>query len=191
MRTLCSFIVSTVDGFYAGPNDEFDRPNVGNEEFTKFSLDQLDNIDVILFGRRTYEMMAGFWPTPEAKEQDPETADRMNTASKIVFSNTLEKVGWNNTRLVKGDIAAEVRRLKQQPGKDLAIFGSQNLTANLMHMGLLDELRLMIHPVALGQGKSLFHTMDGRVKLKLLQTRTFSSGNVLLTYQPQTGDRAA
>jgi dihydrofolate reductase len=184
-RKLFSFMVVTLDGFSEGPNHEFDWPNV-DDEFNEFSLSQLNDIDILLFGRVTYQLMAGYWPTPEAQREDPATADRMNNAAKIVFSNTLTTAEWNNTRLVNDDAAHVVADLKQRPGKDMALFGSSTLTVSLLQQGLVDELRVMVNPILLGGGVSLFTGLKDRVPLRLLRTATFSSGNVLLTYQPAT-----
>jgi dihydrofolate reductase len=183
MRGIYAFIVVTLDGFYEGPNQEFDWPVV-DAEFNRFATAQLNDTDMLLFGRKTYELMAAYWPTPAARDDDPDVTERMNGMPKVVFSTTLETTGWNNTRLVGGDVAEEVARLKEQPGRDLAILGSPNLTASLVRMGLVDELRIMVNPVALGSGRSLFRSLDDQLHLRLLQTRTFSSGNVLLTYRP-------
>jgi dihydrofolate reductase len=126
--------------------------------------------------------MASFWPTPFAKENDPIVAEMMNTIPKIVFSKTLDKAEWQNTRLVKEHVAEEIAKLKQQPGKDLAIFGSSDLAVSFIQMGLLDELRIMVNPVVLGNGKPLFKGIHDKLNLKLLKTRAFRSGNVLLYY---------
>ena len=186
MRKIIAFLVATVDGYYEGPNQEFDWPVV-DDEFNEFGLQQLDEVDTLLFGRVTYEGMASYWPTPAAQDDDPKVASRMNSIAKIVVSRTLDKADWNNTRLVTDDVAGELTRLKQQPGKDIAIFGSSALTVSLLRLGLVDELRIMFHPVILGDGRSLFRTADERIGLKLLKTRIFDSGNVLLCYQPVTG----
>jgi dihydrofolate reductase len=183
MRKILSFMVATVDGYYEGPNQEFDWPVV-DEEFNEFGVQQLDEVDTLLFGRRTYELMAGYWPTPAAEEDDPRVRARMNSLAKIVVSRTLAEAGWANTRLVKDDVAAELTELKQEPGKDIAIFGSSELTVSLLELGLVDELRIMVHPVVLGDGRSLFRTAGERISLKLLKTRPFSSGSVMLYYQP-------
>jgi dihydrofolate reductase len=108
----------------------------------------------------------------------------MNSLSKIVVSRSLDKAEWANTRIVKGDVAEEINVLKRQPGKDIAILGSSSLTVSLLQLGLVDELRIMVMPVVLGDGRSLFGTSDKRISLKLLKTRDFSSGNILLTYHP-------
>jgi dihydrofolate reductase len=131
----------------------------------------------------TYEGMASFWPTQFALENDPIVANKMNAAAKLAFSTTLDKAEWNNTRLVKDHIAEEVSKLKQQPGKDIAIFGSSDLAVSLIHMGLIDEFRIMVNPVVLGSGKRLFQGLQDKLNLKLIKTRTFHSGNVLLYYQ--------
>lgn len=176
--------VITVDGYYEGPNQEFDWPNV-DDEFLDFSIEQLDEIGTLVFGRVTYEGMADYWPTPEAKRDIPEIAARMNCLDKLVVSRTLETANWENARLVQSNAAGELSSLKQQTGKDIAIFGSSNLTVNLLHAGLVDELRIMVNPVALGAGHSIFKTSDRRIPLTLLATRVFNPGNVLLSYQPE------
>jgi dihydrofolate reductase len=183
VRKILAFLVTTLDGYYEGPNQEFDWPVV-DDEFNDFAIQQLDDIDTLLFGRVTYQGMAGYWPTPAAQEDDPKVAERMNSISKIVVSRTLDTAEWANTRLIKDHVVEELTRLKQQPGKDIAIFGSSALTVSLLRAGLVDELRIMVNPVVLGDGKSLFRTADERISLQLLKTRPFKSGNVLLYYQP-------
>jgi dihydrofolate reductase len=183
MRKLFSFMVMTLDGYTEGPNQEFDWPNV-DDEFDRFSLSQLNDVDVLLFGKNTYVMMANYWPSPDARREDPATADAMNDAEKIVFSASLSEADWAKTRLVTTDATATVRELKEQPGNDLALFGSATLTVSLLEHGLVDELRVIVNPILLGDGVSLFSSLSGRVPLKLLRTTTFSSGNVLLSYQP-------
>lgn len=186
MRKLFAFLVATVDGYYEGPNQEFDWPNV-DDEFNRFSVEQLDEIDTLVFGRVTYEGMAAYWPTSTALRDDPQVATRMNEISKVVISRTLTKAGWANTRLVKDDVVGELTRLKEQPGLDIAIFGSSALTVDLVRHGLIDELRIMIHPVVLGAGRSLFKSADQRIQVRLVKTRVFNSGNVLLYYAPVRG----
>ena len=184
MRKLISFMVVTLDGYYEGPDGEFDWPNV-DDEFNEFAISQMNDIDTLLFGRSTYEGMASYWPTPAAIEGDPVVvADRMNTIPKIVFSSSLDRADWQNTRLVKDGVAETVAELKQQPGNNLALFGSPTLTASLIEQGLVDELRVMVHPILLGAGKSLFAALTRRVPVELLRTTVFHSGNVLLVYRP-------
>jgi dihydrofolate reductase len=183
MRKIFAFIMTTLDGYYEGPNHEFDFW-VLDEEFSEFSVEQLDEVDTLLFGRVTYEGMAAYWPTPAAEQDDPRVAARMNGLSKIVVSRTLDKAEWANTRLVKHDVSAQLTELKQQPGKDIAILGSSDLTVSLLRMGLVNELRIMVNPVVLGSGRSVFRTAGERVGLRLVKSRLFSSGNVCLYYQP-------
>jgi len=126
--------------------------------------------------------MASFWPTPSAIPNDPIVADKMNSLPKMVFSRTLKRVEWSNTRLVKDHIAAEISKLKQKPGNDLAIFDSSDLALSLLETNMIDEYRIIMNPVVLGSGKPLFKGIANKLHLKLLRTKTFRSGNVLLYY---------
>ncbi len=128
--------------------------------------------------------MASYWPTPAARQDDPIVAGKMNSLPKIIFSRTLDQVEWENSRLVGDNVAEAVSKLKQQPGQDMAIFGSSDLTVSLMRAGLVDEFRIMVNPVVLGKGKLLFQGFDEKLNLKLVNSRTFRSGNVLNIYQP-------
>jgi dihydrofolate reductase len=173
----------TLDGYYEGRDHDINWHNV-DAEFNDFAIAQLNEVDTLLFGRRTYEMMASYWPTPGAKQDDPIVAGKMNSLPKIVFSNTLSTVGWENTRLVKGSFAQEISALKAESGKDLIIFGSSDLAVTFLQQELLDECRIMVNPVILGAGKTLFEGIDEKLNLKLVNTKSFRSGNVLLYYQP-------
>jgi dihydrofolate reductase len=135
-----------------------------------------------MFGRETYELMAAYWPT--ATEDDPEVIEFMNSVQKVAVSTTLERADWNNTTLVSDNLAEYVKELKERPGKEIAMFGSVRLTASLLELGLVDELRVMVFPILLGKGASMFSTLNGRVPLELCRTTTFRSGNVLLVYRP-------
>jgi dihydrofolate reductase len=141
-------------------------------------------VGAILFGRVTYEGMASYWPTPAAQSNDPEVANLMNTLPKVVFSTPLQEAEWNNTRLIKDNVAEEILKMKQEPGNDLAVFGSANLLSSLLRMKLVDEHRVMVNPVLIGSGTPLFKNIAQKVNLKLVKTRAFKSGNVLLYYQP-------
>ena len=181
MRKIFAFLLTTLDGYYEGPNREFDFWNI-DEEFNDFSVEQLDEVDTLIFGRATYEGMASYWPTSAADEDDPRITERMNSRSKVVVSRSLDNAEWANTRRVKSP--EELAPLKQQPGKDIAIFGSSDLTVSLLQLELVDEVRIMVNPVILGAGKSIFRTASKPIGLKLLKTRPFRSGNVLLYYEP-------
>ena len=189
MRRVLFFVMVTIDGYYAGPNGEIDWHNT-DDEFNEFAIEQLDEVDTLLFGRVTYEMMAAYWPTPDAIRDDPAVAGRMNAIPKIVFSSTMGDPRWQSTRLVRDNLAHEVTLLKQKPGKDLIIFGSSDLAASFVDHDLLDEARIMINPVVLGGGKPVLGGVHDRLKFKLTRTRSFRSGNILLYYQPLRGSTA-
>lgn len=187
VRTLASFLMISLDGYHEGRNAwDLDWHNV-DEEFNDFAIAQLDASDCLIFGRATYQGMAQYWPTPAGIADDAEVASRMNETFKLVISATLNRPDpeWSNTRLIRGDPREELMRLKKQPGKDLLVLGSSKLTASLAEMGLLDELRIIVAPIILGAGHSLLAGIDRRTGLELLRTRTFRSGNVLLTYHPR------
>jgi dihydrofolate reductase len=183
MRKLIFFMLTSLDGYYEGPGHAIDWHNL-DAELHEFTIAQLDSVDTLLFGRVTYEVMAAYWPTAMALKNDPVTAAAMNSKAKLVFSRTLSNVTWQNTRLVKDNIVEEVTKLKAQPGRDLIIGGS-DLSVSLIAHGLIDEFRIMLNPVALGEGKSLFKGLPGRLIMELIKTRTFKSGNVLLYYHPK------
>jgi dihydrofolate reductase len=182
LRKLVMWNVMTLDGFFEGRKSwEIDwHDYVWGEELERFSIEQSKSIGMLLFGRVTYEGMAGYW----SKEKG-EIADFMNRVPKIVFSRTLIKADWNNTRLVKGKPEEEVARLKEQPGKDLYIFGSANLASTLTRHGLIDEYRLGLAPVVLGGGNPLFKESPERLKLKLVEARPLKTGGVILRYMPE------
>jgi dihydrofolate reductase len=184
LRKVILFMLISLDGYFEGPNHNIDWHNV-DEEFNQFSNAQLQSTDLLLFGRVTYELMAGFWPTAAAARDDPITAAAMNRLPKVVFSRTLDHVNWQNTRLVKENIVEEVMRLKDEPGKDIFIFGSSDLSVTLLQHGLIDEFRLLVNPLVLGAGTSLFHGIQAPLHLRLLSTQTFKNGNVLLVYHPE------
>jgi dihydrofolate reductase len=181
MRKLIVWNLVTLDGFFEGSKSwDLDFHNtVWGEELERISIEQSKTIGALLFGRITYEGMASYW----SKEKG-EVAEFMNRVPKIVFSRSLAKAGWNNTRLVRKDAALEVARLKQEPGLDLFIFGSANLISSLLPAGLIDEIRLGLVPVTLGAGNPLFKADQRRLDWKLLETRPLKSGCVILRYQP-------
>lgn len=183
MSKIILFNLITLDGFFAGPGGEIDWHNV-DEEFNQFAIQQTGAAGGLIFGRLTYQMMAGYWPTPQAQQDDPVVTDIMNRIPKFVFSRTLTAVTWNNTRLVNWPAGDAIRDLKQQPGADLFIFGSANLAASLMRENLIDEYRLLVNPVVLGRGRPMFEDLRSPLALRLQETRAFRNGNVLLVYQP-------
>jgi len=179
MRKVVVWNMVTLDGYFEGRNPwEIDwHEYVWGEDLERFSLDQAKEVGTLLFGRKTYEGMADYWSTATG-----EVAEFMNSISKVVFSSSLKTAEWSNTRLVKGSAEEEVARLKQEPGKDLFIFGSANLIASLTAQGLIDEYRIGLNPLVLGGGTPMFKPSEERMRLKLLEARTMQSGVVLLRY---------
>src|SRR3712207_5610629 len=159
-----------------------------NEEMEEANASGMAASDALLLGRVTYEGLAAFWPNQPGGTP---MVDYINSVPKLVVSRTLEEpLGWNNSTLIKGCVAEEVSRLKRQPGKDITIIGSGALVRSLLRDGLLDELRLMVHPVVLGGGKRLFEDGEDRKGLELVDLRTFATGVVYLAYRPVDGQGA-
>ncbi len=171
----------TLDGLMEGPNRELDfSAQFEDQDFDRYVLEMLKSIDAILLGRVTYQLFADHWPSATGPD-----ADRLNELPKIVFSRTLEKVEWKNSRLVKDNVAEEVGRLKQKPGKDIVLFGSADLGSTLIRLGLIDEYRILVTPVILGGGTPMFKGVKDRIALKLLKATTWSSGVAALYYQSE------
>ena len=183
MRKLNVFNFVTLNGYFEGSNNDISWHRHGAEE-NKFSDDSLKAEGILLFGRRTYEMMFSFWPTPMAAEQFPETAKGMNRSEKIVFSNSMKKAEWKNTKVIDGDIVAEMKRLKKTKGLDMVILGSGSIVTQFADAGLIDEYQIMIDPVAIGNGTPIFKGIKQKLDLKLTEIKSFKSGIVLLSYQP-------
>ena len=153
-----------------------------DDQVPRYKLDELSASDALLLGRKTYEIFAGYWP--KAKD-DAGFADKMNNLAKHVVSTTLKKADWNNSRLIKTKVPEEVGKLRQQPGKDVLVYGSGKLVKTLLQHDLVDELRLMVYPVVLGSGKRLFDDHAETLKtLRLAESKAFPSGIVLLSYHP-------
>jgi dihydrofolate reductase len=184
MRKLVVFNSVTLDGYFTDQSGDLSWAHKQDPEWNAFVADNAKGGGVLLFGRITYQMMASFWPTPAAIENFPIVAKRMNSGPKVVFSKTLDKASWNNTKLVKGDLAAEVRKMKNEPGDNMVILGSGTIVSQLAQEGLIDEFQIVVNPVVLGQGKSMFDGIKEKLTLKQTKTRTFGNGNVLLCYEP-------
>ena len=182
MKKLYFFMMTTANGFYERGPWEIDWHNT-DEEFNDFAIEQLDHTGTIVFGRKTYEGMAAYWPTPEARAEDRVVAGKMNDLPKVVVSKTLERADWSNTRLLRD--AGAIAALKQEPAKDALLMGSSDLAVGLAALDLIDEYRLMVNPIALGAGKPVLDGSRSDLRLTLLATRTFKNGNVLLTYAPR------
>lgn len=183
MGRLTSFTFISLNGFFKGPNEDIGWHRHGGEE-AEYSAASLQAENILLFGRLTYDVMASFWPTPMALESLPVVAEGMNKADKIVFSRTMKTATWSNTRVVGGDIAGEVRHMKQTSGKNMTILGSGSIVSQLADAGLIDGFQIMIDPVALAEGMPIFSGIKRKLDLKLTASRTFKSGVLLLDYQP-------
>jgi dihydrofolate reductase len=188
MRKIIAFSNLTLDGFFAGPDGDISwtRREIQDPEWNTFVNENAKGGSTLVFGRKTYELMASYWPTPMAATHNPIVAERMNILPKIVFSRSLDSVGWRNTNLLKGDLVTDMRRLKEQEGGGMAILGSGSIVSQLAQTGLIDEFQVVVNPVVIGTGKSLFAGVDGRLNLKLISSRVFENGNTLLCYEPLT-----
>ena len=182
MRKINVFDSLSLDGFFTDAHSDMSWAHKHDEEWTAFSSSNAGGEAELLFGRVTYEMMAGFWPTPQAAEMLPDVAAGMNRMKKFVFSRTLTTVEWQGTTLVKGDLVTEVTRLKEQPGPDLVILGSGSIVSQLTEARLIDQYQIVLCPVVLGRGRTLFETVTEKVPLALTSSRQFRNGNVVLTY---------
>jgi dihydrofolate reductase len=181
MRKLIAAINMTLDGFCDH------TAGIADEELHQHYSELLSNADAIIYGRITYQLMESYWPSvvknPTGNKPMDEFAVIIQNIPKIVFSHTLNNVDWKNVKLAKGGVKEEVLELKQQPGKDILV-GSPSLIITLMKLNLIDEYQLCVHPVIVGRGLPLFKNINDRTILKLLKTKTFSSGSITLYYEP-------
>jgi dihydrofolate reductase len=186
MRTLLAFENISVDGCFADASGDigwaYRQPP--DPEFDAFIAGNASGGGVLLLGRITYELMAGWWPTEQAKQANPVVAEGMNAMQKVVFSRTLRDAAWDNTTVVSDDMAGAVRRMKQEPGPGMAILGSGSIVTQLAREGLIDEYQLVLNPVILGGGRQLCEGLGDRLGLTLGSARAFANGNVVLRYVP-------
>lgn len=189
MRKLIVFNNVSADGFFVDQGGDMSWAHGNDPEFHAFTKENAKQGGTLLFGRITYDLMAGYWPTPAAAQQNPEVADGMNRLPKIVFSRTMQKPQWSNTRLVTRDLPGEVSRLKEEQGTDLVVMGSGTIVSQLAQAGLVDEYQLVVVPVVLGGGRTLFEGVKERFGLKLLDSRSFPGGNLVLRYAEAKGRR--
>ena len=185
MRKLVLFMHVSLDGFAADSNNGLDWVSY-DSELQQYADGIVSTVGSPVYGRVTYELMAGYWPkvldNPDAGEHSKAHAQWVDKATKIVFSRTMKKADWNNTIVINGNIAGEINKLKQQPGKDLVIFGSPGLSHSFMELDLIDEYQLTLNPVLLGSGKPIFEKIKNKTNLKLVKATTLKSGVVGLHY---------
>jgi dihydrofolate reductase len=189
MRKVKLQMQVTLDGFVGGPNGEMDWMVWDWDDALKeYAMELTNSADTFMMGRATGQGMAVYWPTvasnPESKEEDLWIADILNSAPKIVFSKTVSAIDWTNVRVAR-DVVAEIRQLKQQPGKDLLLYGGAGIVASFIKENLIDEYHLFVNPVAIGKGKAIFNKLENNLKLKLVRTITSSVGIVVVCYEPE------
>lgn len=179
MRKIVAGLFISLDGVVEAPQD-WHFPYF-NDEMGEAVAAQANAADMMLFGRNTFEEFAGFWPQ---QGSDVPFADVINNTPKVLVSTTLGSVDWGPTTIIDGDVIEAVKALKQQPGKDISITGSPTLVRSLLRAGVLDELRLLVHPIVVGRGKRLFEAEDSPIPLRLIEAKTFTTGVQAMTYAP-------
>ncbi len=184
MRKLGVFNMISLDGYFCDMNGDMSWAHNRDDEWLAFVNNNVKGGGDLLFGRITYDMMAGYWPTKAAYENDPLVAEQMNSRLKTVFSRTMGKADWNNTRLIKSNLKDEVIKMKNEPGNDIVILGSGTIVKQLAEEGLIDEFRIVIIPVILGSGKSMFAGLRKKLNLKPTYSRAFENGNLFAVYVP-------
>ncbi len=187
MRKVILAMQISLDGFVGGPNGEMDWVTMSEEMDDSLLPELMERADTCLIGRSLYPGFLSYWPTapatnPKLSKSEIKFSSWIEQAHKVVFSTTLDRAEWNNSRLVRGDVAAEVMRLKQQPGRDMIIFGGARIAQEFVRLGLVDEYGLVVNPVILGQGLPLFKDVPARQKLKLAACDAFKAGAVALRY---------
>lgn len=184
MPKLLVFESVSVDGYFTDRNNDLNWAHAAAQdpEWIAFVSGNASGNGRLLFGRVTYQQMASFWPTPQAAQQMPAVAAGMNRMPKVVFSRTLTEASWQNTTLIKDDLTDAVRKLKQDSGPDMCILGSGTIVAQLSAAGLVDAYQIVVVPVVLGAGRTLF---DSNLQLKLTSSRAFGNGNVVNSYEPR------
>ena len=186
MRKLIVFNHVSLDGYFTDASGNMSWAHAGSDdpEFAAFVAGNAGGGGQLVFGRITYQLMASYWPTPLAHHNNPAVAEGMNRMQKVVFSRTLDQATWSNTQILKGDPAEEIRRLKQEPGDGLAILGSGSIVSQLTREGLIDEFQVVVNPIILGKGRTMFEGVEKKFGLKRTRERSFKNGKVYLCYEP-------
>jgi dihydrofolate reductase len=186
-RRLFVSMILSLDGYIEGPERELDWFQDGDPQFEQYCDEMLDSVGLALYGRRSYELMLEYWPNAETNPRSPADlafARKMNALPKIVLSRTLERAEWNNTRIVGDRVGETLSELKRTPGKPIVAWAGAGLVATLAQLGLVDEYRLIVHPVLLGKGTPLFHGIESRQRLRLTRTTQLGRDLVVLCYEP-------
>jgi dihydrofolate reductase len=185
-RLFVSMIVS-LDGFIEGPGRELDWFEDGDQDFERYCDEMVDSVGLALYGRRSYELMLSYWPDAEKNPRgaaDLAFARKMNALPKVVLSRTLRQAEWNNTRIVGDRVGETIADLKKAPGKPIVAWAGAGLVSTLSRLGLVDEYRLIVHPILLGKGTSLFQGIESRQRLQLRRTMQLGKNLVVLCYSP-------
>jgi dihydrofolate reductase len=185
MQKLTVFNHVSLDGYFvdAGGGMSWAHAGMLDPEWNAFVAENATGDGTLVFGRVTYDLMVSYWPTPRAKQNDAHIADRMNSLPKVVFSRTMDKASWNNTKLLKGDLTAEVRKLKKESGGGMVILGSGSIVSQLAQAGSIDSYQFVVNPIILGKGRTMFDGVKEKLNLKLMKTRAFGNGNVFACYE--------
>ena len=184
MTKLVVYNAMSLDGYFTDAAGDMSWAHKRDPEWQAYVSENASGGGQLLFGRVTYELMASFWPTPLAAQSNPIVVERMNSMRKFVFSTTLDSVSWNNTTLLKGDLTTEVRKLKREPGPNLVIMGSGSVVAQLADAGLIDQYQIVLNPLAVGNGRTLFEGVTRKLPMTLTNSRAFGNGNIVLFYEP-------
>ena len=173
----------SLDGYFSDANNGTDW-FVMDEGTGQYLSNLFKTIDTIVLGEVTYTMFAAYWPKPDPADGNPqELTDFMNNSRKVVFSKSLKKADWNNSVLMQDIIPEEINKMKETAGKDIVIFGSGSIVSHLTKLGLIDEYQFLVNPVFLGNGKTIFKNEEAKAKLKLVDSKTFDCGNIMLHYE--------
>lgn len=181
-RKLTVFNNVSLDGFFTDASGDMSWAHARDEEWQRFTNENAGGEAEVIYGRKTWQLMASFWPTPQAKQMLPTVASSMNRMRKYVISRSLQKAEWENSQLIRGDLATEVRRLKSESGPGLLIMGSGEIVSQLTQAGLIDHYQIVTVPIVIGKGRSLFEGVTARPRLTLEKTRSFGNGNVVAWY---------
>ena len=183
MQRLVVFQNISLDGYFVDSDGQMSWAKMDNDaEFNRFTTENAKGGGTLIFGRVTYDLMVSFWTTAQAKQMFPEVAEKMNNGGKVVFSRKMDKASWANTKLEKGDLVATIRKMKSEPGEGMVILGSGSIVARLAPEKLIDEYQLVVNPIVLGAGRTMFEGIRERLNFKLTKTKTFQNGRIFLAY---------